>query len=59
MLDRGEVLGGAQLGNKILKGLISEMSTVFGGYRLWNYESSEDVSFVEAGEVLGCNLARA
>ena len=53
------MLGGAQLGNKFLKGVICELSPISSDYRLWDDDSSEDVSFVEAKDVLGSDFGQS
>ena len=50
------MLGGAQLGDEFLKGLICELGLVVGDYCLYDVEPSKDVSFVEAKDVLGGNF---
>ena len=58
MFDRGEVLGGAQLGNKFLKVRICELVPVVDDYCLWDTEPSNDVSFIEAKGILGGNFSQ-
>ena len=58
MLNRGEVLGGAQLRDEFLKGLVYELGSIIGDDRLRDVEPSKDVSFVEAQDVLDDNFCQ-
>ena len=46
------MLGGAQFGDKFLKGVVRELVPVVGDYRLWDAKESEDISFIEAKDIL-------
>ena len=53
------MLGGAQFGDEFLKGVVCELSLVVGDYLLWDAEPSEDVSFIEAKDVLGDDFGQS
>ena len=59
MLDRGEVLGGAQFGDEFLKGVVCELSPVVDDYILWDAKASEDIPFVEAEDILGGDFCQS
>ena len=59
MLDRGEVLGGAQFGDKFLGGVVYELGPVVGDYRSWDAKASEDIPFVEVEDVLGGDFCQS
>ena len=59
MLDRGEVLGGAHFCDEFLKGVVCEPSPIVGDYLLWDDKPSEDISFMEAKDVLGSDFGQS
>ena len=59
MLDRGEVLGGAQFGDEFLKGVVCDLSPVVGDYCLWDAKPSKDISFIEAKDILGGDFGQS
>ena len=52
MFDRGEVLLGAELGDKVLETLIYELRPVFGDECLWYPESGKYVSLVKTQDIV-------
>ena len=59
MLDRGEVLGRAKFGDKILEGVVRELGSIIDDYRLWDAKASEDISFIEAKDILGGDFGQS
>ena len=59
MLDRYEVLGGAQFCDEFLKGVVCELSPVVSDYHLWDTKPSEDISFIEAKDILGGDFGQS
>ena len=53
------MLSCAKFGNEFLKGAVRELGPVVGDYRLWDAKTSEDISFVEAKDVLGGDLGQS
>ena len=51
MLDRGEVLLGAELGDEVLETLIGELHPVVGDERLWYLELGKYVSLVKTQDI--------
>ena len=56
MLDKCEMLGCTKLRDEFVEGVIHGLGPVVGDYRLWNAETSQNISFVEAKYVLGSDF---
>ena len=53
VLDGCEMLGRTKLCDKFVEGVIRELGPIIGDYRLWDAETSHNISLVEAKDVLG------
>ena len=58
VLDGGEMLGRAKFGDKFMEGVVRVRGPVVDDYRLWDAKTSQNISLVEAKDVLGSDFGQ-
>ena len=53
------MLGRAKFGDEFLEGVVRKLGSIVGDYHLWDAKVSEDISFVEANDVLASDFGQA